>query len=88
MDSSTASVHCTASLPELRDVFPGYTNHEELYKFSIQEVKLTVPILLACSTHNRAALSQYANLLVVFLFFNCICCSISCRVYKNYNQEV
>lgn len=37
MDSPTASVF---SLPELRDVFPGCTNYEELYNFSINEVCL------------------------------------------------
>ena len=36
MDSPTASVF---SLPELRDVFPGCSSYEELYNFSINEVR-------------------------------------------------
>lgn len=43
MDSPTASVFGTASLPELRDAFPGCCSHEELYKFSIQEVSQELP---------------------------------------------
>lgn len=34
MDSTAVS----SSLPEFRDVFPDYHNHDELYKFSIHEV--------------------------------------------------
>ena len=38
MDSPSADVF--GVLPELRDVFPGCSSHEELYKFSIEEVSV------------------------------------------------
>lgn len=54
MDSPTASVF---SLPELKDVFPGCSSYEELYNFSINEVRMFKALFV-----NRILLTTHVEL--------------------------
>ena len=55
MDST--AVNC--SLPEFRDVFPDYHKHDELYKFSIQEVFFQEPTVF--HFHTAFKMKQLKN---------------------------
>ena len=83
MDST--AVNC--SLPEFRDVFPDYHKHDELYKFSIQEVFFQEPTVF--HFHTAFKMKQLKNkkesyhlpllilLLQIFLFLQILIFAIS-----------